>query len=98
MISFEDARILAEGFPELRDLFPLNDFGIADYGWEDKSKYLLVAGTLNEINGQADLMSLSVDPPSVYVDKTTGNISVQFGLKSYAEPTAGMTPIGPVPA
>lgn len=97
VITFSDARMLVEGFPEIRDVYPSDDFHVAEYGWEDDSRFLIVAGTYADVFGGTDIDSLTMDPPTVFVDKTTGDISVIYGLKSYRDPTSGMTLIGSLP-
>lgn len=96
MISFDDARTLVFASPEVRESYPEDDFQVADYGWEDDSKFLIVAGTSRDVTGVGSLDDLTIDPPTIYVNKLSGNITVQFGLKSYGNPTAGMSPIGSV--
>lgn len=97
-MTFQDARDLVAGNPDVRDIYPADDFEVAEYGWQDESKFLIVAGTQMDVTGEGDPDTLTLDAPTFYVDKTTGDVSVIYGLKSYKDPTAGMNPVGPVPA
>jgi hypothetical protein len=96
MITFDDARAAVADAAGVRSFYPENDFLIADYGWEDNNRFLIVAGTKADLfDGDPD--DVTIDPPIVFVDKTTGAVTAQLGLQVLGDPTDGMTAIGNTP-
>jgi hypothetical protein len=95
-MTFADACVMVASEPAVRDIFPDDDFEVAGYGWEDASRFLVVAGTRKDVTGEGDFDSLTMDPPTMFVDKATGAVELVFGLEGTA--SDGMNPVGDVPA
>ena len=94
MITFQQARDLVAGDPEVRDLYPVDDFEVGQYGWGDNARFLIVAGTHKDVTGEGDFRNLTMDPPTIFINKQTGSVDIQVGLRPFTDPTAGMVPIG----
>lgn len=97
-MTFDQARDLVGGNSEVREIYPFDNFVVADYGWEDDEKFLVVAGTRMDVTGEGNFDDMTMDPPSVFVYKKDGEVVLKFGLRPLNDPTANMSPIGPVPA
>lgn len=92
-MTFQDARDLVAGDPDVRDYYPDEDFQVAEYGWQDSDKFLVVAGTRKDVTGLGD-GAMTLDPPCIFVDKSNGSVDLQFGLQALTDPTYGMKPVG----
>jgi hypothetical protein len=91
-MTFSDACALVASEPEVREIYPADDFEVASYGWEDATRFLVVAGTHKDVTGEGDYRSLTLDAPSFYVDKSTGDVNVVYGMEGSA--SDGMIPVG----
>lgn len=96
MISFEAARQIVADSVQVRRLYPVNDFEVGDYGWENDTEYRVVAGTHKDVTGEGSFDQLTLDAPVVFVAKATGAIRLWYGHR-LENPMAGMTPIGTAP-
>ena len=85
-MNFSYARDLVAATSDVHDLYP-NGFTLADYGWENPSSFLIVVD-------EPQLW----DAPTIFVDKKTSAVSLIYGLNVSGDPTAGMNPVGPMPA
>ena len=92
-MKFNDARIIVGGNPSVRSLYPDDDFMVAEYGWQDGQRFLVVAGTRRDVSGEGQ-GPVTFDGPIIFVDKQSGAIELLYGLQVIGDPTAGMTPVG----
>lgn len=86
MMTFEYARDLVAATSEVHDVYP-DGFTVAEYGWENESSFLIVVD-------EPQLW----DAPTIFVDKKTSTVSLNYGLNVAGDPTAGMTAVGKIPA
>ena len=91
MIDFDAARQIVADSVKVRSLYPVNDFMVGDYGWENDAEYRVVAGTRKDVTGEGSFDQLTLDAPVVFVAKATGVIRLWFGHR-LESPMAGMTP------
>ena len=72
---------------------------VGDYGWESDTEYRVVAGTRRDVTGVGSFGGLTLDAPTVLVDKSSGAVRLVFWHRLVdPNPAAGMTPIGTAPA
>lgn len=90
MIDFNTARTLVGGNPDVRNLYPVGDFIVADYGWEDDQRFLVVAGTNRDVTGKGD-GPITYDGPVIYVSKQSGELTMLYGLQVIGDPASGMS-------
>ena len=96
MIDFQAARQIVAESSEVRALYPAADFQVGDYGWESETEFRIVAGTRKDVTGVGGFDELTLDPPLVFVSKTSGAVRLWYGSR-LESPLAGMTPIGKAP-
>ena len=93
MISFAQARQIVAGSERVRKAHgrPAG-FAVAEFGWESPTRYMMCIE-----RGPNDDLMLGVGV--TFVDKRTGEISIEGWFPPIdGSPSAGMTPIGPIPA
>ena len=98
MIDFEAARQIVTDSVQVRECFPADDFLVGDYGWENATEYRVVAGTRRDVTGEGDFDSLTLDAPTILVDKASGAVRLVYWHRlADPNPAQGMTPIGTAP-
>ncbi len=98
MIDFEAARKIVAGSDEVRACFPADDFMVGQYGWESATEFRIVAGTRKDVTGYGNFDQLTLDAPTVLVDRTSGAVRLVYWHRLVdSNPMAGMTQIGVVP-
>ncbi|WNM74099.1 hypothetical protein SEA_NERGAL_8 [Mycobacterium Phage Nergal] len=96
MLTFDDARQVVATSTAVRAMYPPDDFEVAEYGWENRDVYVIVAGTHMDVTGEGEVDSLTMDAPARLVDKSTGELREVHGLMG-RDPAPDLQPIGPVP-
>lgn len=96
-IDFEAARRIVAESSEVRALYPVDDFQVGDYGWENGAEFRVVAGTRKDVTGVGSFDELTLDPPLVFVSKSSGEIRLAYVSRLERSVLAGMTPIGKAP-
>jgi hypothetical protein len=98
-ITFDEARDIVAASKVVREQYPDDDFVVAEYGWENRELFVVIAGTRYDVTGEGDLDTLTMDAPARTVSKATGELREIFGLIG-RDPAPGLREIGnwpPVP-
>lgn len=99
MITFDQAREIVAQAKVVRDQYPPDDFVVAEWGWENRQLFVVVAGTKYDVTGEGDPGTLTMDAPARVVDKKTGELRELFGLIG-RDPAPNLREVGnwpPVP-